>query len=171
MVFHSVDKMTSLFVHLNAPLMLYGMRHKWSGNYVLPDPDTTTFSQMFIGPLAVYLVWQFLYWLKVYVYSKEKSDRVTSARWLLDSKKGFIYNLAIKPFGPAYADYGFMLLQLLYTMVVLLPGWLLYQYDWLCLLFILFVGAASIWNGAGYYFEVFVTRYERMLKEAEQKNN
>lgn len=117
MVFHSLDKMTSLFIHLSPPLLMYGLRYKWAGEFPLPDPETVTFFDMYIRSLPLYLLWQFLYWLKgdyfrkvvnilVYVVSKHKVDRVTSARWLLGPKKGFIYNMSIKLYGEKYADYG-----------------------------------------------------------------
>lgn len=170
MVFHSLDKITSLFIHLSPPMLMFCLR--WNAHdpkYVIPTSDEVSFWYMYLMPLPFYLLWQFMYWLKVYVVSKHKTDRVTSARWLLGPQKGTIYHLSCKPFGKAYADYGFMLMQLTFTLLVLLPCRLFFEYEALNLLFLVIIGGISIWNGAGYLFEVFSARYETELAKEEQK--
>jgi len=170
MVFHSLDKITSLFIHLSPPMVMYALRWKpHDSKYFVPTTEEVSFWYMFLWPLPVYLLWQFIYWLKVYVVSKHKTDRITSARWLLGSKKGYIYSLSTVPFGPAYADYGFMILQLIFTICVLLPGRIFYQNERINLLFLVSIGTISVWNGAGYLFEVFSARYEAELVKKEQK--
>jgi hypothetical protein len=64
MVFHSLDKITSLFIHLSPPLLMYVLRYKWSGNYPIPDPSSVSFLGMYAYSLPLYICWQFLYWLK-----------------------------------------------------------------------------------------------------------
>jgi hypothetical protein len=74
-----------------------------------------------------------------------------------------------------------MLCQFVYTILVLLPCYLFFQSELACFAFLVFVGTASIWNGAGYYFEgsvvlwfalnvvVFSARYTLQLQEADKK--
>lgn len=70
LVFHSLDKTTSLFIHLTPNILLYALR--WLDN----DPDSlakyetlrgkdATFSQMVFLPIIPYLLWQVLYLIKV----------------------------------------------------------------------------------------------------------
>lgn len=46
MVFHSLDKITSVFIHLSPSLLMYGLRWKWHGTLSLPD-DFTVWVQFF----------------------------------------------------------------------------------------------------------------------------
>merc|ERR1712240_220425 len=63
LVFHSLDKLTSFFLHAFPPITVHLLR--WG---LIPSPyhfpDTTmSFSEVFSYPLGLYLTWQFGYWL------------------------------------------------------------------------------------------------------------
>lgn len=86
MVLHSVDKMTSLFIHAFPPFYTYSYR--WLGMFdrVRIQSTELTWSAWFAYPTIVYLAWQFAYLFKTEIVSKHyldnNSDVETSLRWL-----------------------------------------------------------------------------------------
>lgn len=51
MVFHSLDKITSVFIHLSPSLLMYGLRWKWHGTLSLPDDISLSVSNSLIALL------------------------------------------------------------------------------------------------------------------------
>lgn len=97
LVFHDIDKVTSLFIHIYAPFTFTTIRH------YLPDPAETFPALAEVPDLnpvrallfssLIYCIWQGLYWHFVYVGRKSKVDsgqRVTSFSYLLADKRGSI---------------------------------------------------------------------------------
>lgn len=111
MVFHSMDKITSLFIQFGPPLATYGLRWRWSGIYNVPD--TASVLHLSLLPFIPYVIWQGLYWLKgrqsflhrlnliisVYYIARDRSDRMTSARYALKKKNDWRFRLCSWPFG------------------------------------------------------------------------
>eukprot|EP01129_Flabellula_baltica_P012916 TRINITY_DN5916_c0_g1_i2.p1 TRINITY_DN5916_c0_g1~~TRINITY_DN5916_c0_g1_i2.p1 ORF type:complete len:356 (+),score=44.11 TRINITY_DN5916_c0_g1_i2:127-1068(+) len=158
MVFHSVDKITSIFIHLSPPILSYVLRWKSDlyPQYSIcenPECDVPYINFIWI-PLIPYVIWQMMYYVKVDILSSHK-ERMTSAKWLLNSQKGLIYNVSTKPFGKEKATFGFMFVQLIFTIVTFLPMKLLWHYRGLHFAFVGIIGMISIWNGANYYFDGF----------------
>lgn len=66
LVFHSVDKMTSLWLHVSPALSIWGLRWNYSRGF--PDFNEsvdTSVRTLLIYPMLVYMAWQILYLLKV----------------------------------------------------------------------------------------------------------
>ncbi len=67
----------------------------------------------------------------------------------------------------------FMAIQLLYTILVIVPTLYMYSSYWFSGFFVLLVYTWSAWNGSSYYFSVFAKRYEKehqaKLVAAEEK--
>ncbi|KAI8380905.1 uncharacterized protein BYT42DRAFT_564637 [Radiomyces spectabilis] len=197
LVFHSLDKVTSVFIHIFPPLVTYIIR--WmpelqTDSYcsssdiakayrdarfpALAELSHMRFKDAMIYSTLAYAVWQALYFIFVMVRRREKVEsglRLTSYSWLLNDthgKKGFIQKAAFC-FGSKYKLHMFMLLQLVYNVVTSMPTYLLYKYFWLHSLFLIAMFATSVWNGATYYIEVFSRRYiveiERKMVENETK--
>lgn len=97
LVFHDIDKATSLFIHIYAPFTFTNIRH------YLPDaekkfpalaqvPELNPVKALVFSSL-IYILWQWLYWQFVYVGRKakvESGERVTSFSYLLADKRGAI---------------------------------------------------------------------------------
>lgn len=183
LVFHSLDKVTSVFIHIFPPLVTYCI--KWMPelqndvycdnvtyvtNYrdarfpALGQMELPSFRDVIICSTVAYGVWQFLYYLFIMVGRRDKVEsglRLTSYSWLLDDthgKKGFIQNVAFM-FGAKWKLEMFMLLQLVYNVVTSIPTYYLYRHFWLHTTFLILMFAVSVWNGANYYIEVFSRRY------------
>jgi Protein of unknown function (DUF2838) len=125
-----------------------------------------------LWPLAFYVFWQIAYFFSTEVWHKAKLDSdprlQTSLRWLARSGKGFLHDLAHsfivklgllkpgQPFDPAttLTKVVFMTMQLLYTLVTLLPTYAMFNNYWIHSGILVLYGLAATWNGSSYYIEV-----------------
>jgi hypothetical protein len=194
LVFHSLDKVTSVFIHIFPPLVMYCV--KWMPELVkdtycdnraqvvssrdarfpaLKDLDDPSFKDVMIYATVAYAVWQLLYYLFIMVKQRDKVEsglRLTSYSWLLNDthgQKGFIQKVAFL-FGKKYKLEMFMLLQLVYHLLTSIPTYFLYRHFWLNTLFLIGMFTASVWNGANYYIEVFSRRYITEIESIQQNN-
>ncbi|KAG0174785.1 hypothetical protein DFQ28_004479 [Apophysomyces sp. BC1034] len=192
LVFHSLDKVTSVFIHIFPPLVTYTIR--WMPELqqsldatqrntrfpALAEIPTMNFKDTMFFSTVAYLIWQVLYFIFIIVKRREKVEsglRLTSYSWLLNDsqgRKGFIQHASFV-FGPKYKIYMFMLLQLVYNMATTIPTYFLYKSFWLHTTFLIAMFAASVWNGASYYIDVFSRRYnleiEQIIKKKEPTTN
>ncbi|KAG8963308.1 hypothetical protein FRC00_006951 [Tulasnella sp. 408] len=114
-----------------------------------------------------YSIWQGLYWKLVLVDRKakvESGQRTTSFSYLLNDKRGAIGRM-LQSVSAQYRLPGFMFGQLLYTVITELPAaFLLYNSPVASVIFLLIIFGVSVWNGAGFYIEVFGRKFERELE-------
>jgi len=169
LIFHSVDKVTGVFIHIYPALLMYTIRwksHLYPDHKICWDDECNlTFLDSMLYPVIAYIVWQIFYYIKVEIVAAAK-DRMRSFKYLYE-QKGSIYKLIIKPFGieRERAVHGFILVQFAFTFISLLPVKLLWSYEILNISFIVFIILSSIWHGANYYFEVFASTYKATLEE------
>ncbi|KAI9189592.1 hypothetical protein H9P43_001025 [Blastocladiella emersonii ATCC 22665] len=182
LVFHSLDKMTSVFIHLSPPLTLAAMRwldptHStaaspyYSGvpGSPLAEPVYLGITEALVGGTAIYAVWQLAYYLLILQRRRDKVYRqgyATSFTWLLGDSKGAI-SRAMNVFGERYQLVTFMALQYVYSMVTVIPAVLWSRSMILNLLFLVAILSASVWNAASFYIDVFSARYARDLANLE----
>jgi hypothetical protein len=187
-VFHSLDKVTSVFIHIFPALVTYVIR--WMPELAsstsvpimtsyrnerfpaLGGDNQMSLKECMIISTAVYIIWQTLYFIFIMVQRREKVEkglRMTSYSWLLDDrhgKKGFIQKASFA-LGSQYKLQMFMFLQLTYNLFTVFPTVFLYRHFKLHSVFLIIMFAASVWNGASYYIEVFSRRY---ILEVERKS-
>eukprot|EP01125_Pyxidicula_operculata_P002116 TRINITY_DN1205_c0_g1_i1.p1 TRINITY_DN1205_c0_g1~~TRINITY_DN1205_c0_g1_i1.p1 ORF type:complete len:337 (+),score=41.97 TRINITY_DN1205_c0_g1_i1:409-1419(+) len=180
MVFHDLDKITSLFIHVAPPLVSYCLR--WfpnvDHNYAFDDLEHSYISIYDIFCMVVfYSLWQFLYLFKTeYIDHKkfqEDETLMTSARWFTTVQPHPIYN-ALRKRGIKASPITILVgVQLIFTIFMLIPVIWIYQYQWVHASVILFAFACATWNGASYYFEVFTENYQKRIagKIKKMENN
>ncbi|KAH9894374.1 hypothetical protein C8Q73DRAFT_695384 [Cubamyces lactineus] len=171
LVFHDWDKVTSLFIHIYPPLVFSVIRHYY------PDAQTRfpalrevphmhPFTALLLSTI-IYLIWQLLYWKFVLIDRRAKvqsGQRMTSFTFLLNDKRGAI-GRALASVPPRYREESFMLGQLVYSVITELPAvFLLYDSAFWSSAYILLLFAVSVWNGGGFYIEVFGRKFERELE-------
>jgi len=115
----------------------------------------------------IYLIWQSLYWQLIMVARRQKiesGERTTSFSFLLNDKRGVIGRwLGAVP--TQWRETSFMSGQLAYALVTEIPCvFLLYDHKFWSGVFLLFIFAVSVWNGGGFYIEVFGRKFERELE-------
>jgi hypothetical protein len=190
LVFHSLDKVTSVFIHIFPALVTYVIRWmpELSSTMTVPimaayrdkrfpalaDHSYMSLKEAMLVSTFVYIIWQTLYFVFIMVQRREKVEkglRLTSYSWLLDDRKGkngIIQKVAFA-LGARYKLQMFMLLQLTYNICTVLPTVLLYRHFKLHTFFLFAMFAASVWNGASYYIEVFSRRYITEIERQSTK--
>lgn len=180
LVFHDMDKLTSVFIHLCPPLVTYCLR--WypkggdftavcghaSGNYC----SLSAYESLFT-PLYLYSFWQLGYYIKTEHLDHKKfandKDLMTSSRWMTQKEPHPVYRWFV---ARGYKGSGQLLLmgvQLLYTLVTLLPLPLFFNSFWLHTSFLFFVFMCILWGGASYYFEAFTEGYSKRLNRKREE--
>eukprot|EP01065_Artemidia_motanka_P006918 TRINITY_DN1337_c0_g1_i2.p1 TRINITY_DN1337_c0_g1~~TRINITY_DN1337_c0_g1_i2.p1 ORF type:complete len:499 (+),score=164.73 TRINITY_DN1337_c0_g1_i2:56-1498(+) len=183
LVFHSFDKVTSVYIHTYPMLLTFTWRwrqHCSGADCAVAawgqEPGWLPFRDALVLPLAAYVVWQIGYLLITEVFGTPRYDRTltTSLRYLaaqgdksptVKFVKGLCVKIGYMKKGEQFdADtlktkaviVGF---QFVYTVVTILPTFIIYRSEVAHLLFISFCCAMCTWNGAAYYFEVFASSY------------
>eukprot|EP00871_Galdieria_phlegrea_P001300 jgi/Galph1/2170/GphlegSOOS_G858.1 len=163
LVFHSLDKMTSIFIHVFPPLVTFCLRWYPQETRDLDNIGTCRlFVDMVWFPFLLYLLWQSLYLLKTEWFSRNKlkrdPDLMTSFRYLTKERNSLSFKV-ISMFGESHQLSTFVGLQLAYTLLTLVFSSFLYKSQWLHIFFLFSMAFASLWNGASYYFDIFALRY------------
>ena len=183
LVFHSLDKVTSIAIHFLPGLLTY--LERWRENSAMVDGVHDThigWKGAYLEPLLFYTGWQLLYIAKTEMWDRERlaadPSIQTSLRWLTRDSKNPMHILAkrvcrmigvLQPteeFEPEAlkTKLVFWIGQLLFVLLTLLPIPLMFRYERANLAYILFVISAAIFNGSNYYFEVFAARYLQQLE-------
>jgi len=178
LVFHSLDKLTSIFIHVFPPLTLH--LYRWGlipCDSIHPD-DEMTLSDITFLPAILYSLWQILYLLatEVFLAKKIKDDPtiVTSLRHLAKDKKNgmnILTTKVTKRLGILKPDEDFnseafkskvifFSVQGIYTILASMPTMFLYSSYKLSVIYICSIFSWCIWRGGSFYIEVFSERYK-----------
>jgi hypothetical protein len=174
LVFHDVDKLTSVFIHLCPPLVTYCLRW-YPGKHIICGSEgcSLNYYDALFTPLYFYLFWQVGYFVKTELIDRKKlqndKELMTSTRWLTQKEPHPLYQYFVSH---GYKGSGVALLmgvQLFYTMFTLLPLPTLFSNFWIHGCFLGFVFLCILWGGASYYFEVFSEGYSKRLNQKREK--
>ncbi|KAK7425434.1 hypothetical protein QQZ08_008113 [Neonectria magnoliae] len=181
LVFHSFDKVTSLFIHIMPCATLHCIVHllpsedqklRFPAIWTIrnSEPGSPTHYANVVSMLAwstiPYTFWQMAYYFFITVRRKEKiaAGRPTSFTWLRKSySKTWIGRMVLaRP--EAVQEATFMLIQYTYAVLTMLPCpiWFLSRHASAAFLVGVFIW--SIYNGATYYIDVFGTRFQKELE-------
>ncbi|TDZ28730.1 putative membrane protein [Colletotrichum spinosum] len=181
LVFHSFDKVTSLFIHIMPCATLHSIVHLWPEEVQASRfPAVWAIKHASAGsPTAYgnvvsmltwssipYAVWQLSYYFFITVRRREKiaAGRPTSFTWLRKSySKSWLGKLVLS-LPDSLQEAAFMLIQYSYAVLTMLPCpiWFLSRYASAGFLFVVFTW--SVYNGATYYIDVFGTRFQKELE-------
>lgn len=175
LVFHDVDRLTSLFIHIYPPLVLYAERWHNPHNFVYIAKEEIAWSsplESVAVPMLFYIAWQLAYLIKTEVMDRRRMDTdadiVTSARWLTVHKPHAVYKWLRSKGVTLHQNLLLILFQLAYTLLMLLPTVVFYYLEFANQLILLLVLMFACWNGANYYFEIFSERYRQRLINKEK---
>jgi hypothetical protein len=162
-VFHSLDKVTSLFIHAFPPVVAYSLR--WHQRELYGLHPTMSWHESLIAPLLPYLLWQVAYWINDSVV--EDGEMMTSYKCLA-ADSSHLVALIVHKFPESIRVFVFMALQLAYTVLTMIPCKFMYESAQFSAAMILLLVSVSVWNGASYYFDVFAVRYQESFRAKEQ---
>jgi len=180
MVFHSFDKVTSLFIHIMPCVTLHCLVHllpldlqqeRFPAIYTIknsPPGSKTHYSlaAMALWSTVPYAVWQLSYHFLITVRRREKiaAGRPTSFTWLRKSySKAWIGKLVLS-LPESMQEPAFMLIQYTYAVATMLPCPLWFWYRYASSAFLMVVFCLSVYNGATYYIDVFGKRFQTELE-------
>jgi len=185
LVFHSLDKLTSFFLHAFPPLTVHLFRWGLIPNPAIQRDAHLAPLEVLLLPLGLYLCWQLGYWTITEGLLRNQlardPDLITSLRYLAGDKKNGFRNLCLSLlcwFGltnpgedldpdSLKAKITFAITQLVYTLITILPTpFLFHSYRLSCIYMVLLYGFGT-WNGASYYIEVFAERYRLQFARLE----
>ncbi|KYR01088.1 transmembrane protein [Tieghemostelium lacteum] len=179
LVFHDVDKLTSVFIHLCPPIVTYCLRwypqSPYSEELACGGSECSyTLKEAYFIPILLYIFWQVFYYVKTEVVDQSKlandKDIMTSLRWMSIKQPHPVYKYLVKKGFTVSPLVILMLVQLLYTLGTLLAVPIIIRSFYLHTGLLIFVFVAVSWNGSSFYFEVFSENYsKRLLKEAAEK--
>ncbi|KAF2199625.1 hypothetical protein GQ43DRAFT_464680 [Delitschia confertaspora ATCC 74209] len=180
LVFHSMDKIVSLFIHIMPCVTLHCLVHLLPSEYQQAhypaiytirtsapgSPEHYTLFQMMLWATCPYAVWQLAYHFLITVRRREKiaAGRPTSFTWLRKSyAKNFLGKLVLS-LPNSLQESAFMLIQYLYAVLTMIPCPIWFWYRWASGIFLTSVFMWSVYNGATFYIDVFGNRFRKELE-------
>lgn len=184
LVFHSLDKVTSLFIHVMPPVTLHCLVHLTPAslqqsrfpavyNILNSSADSPAHYSLLgmIGWASLpYACWQLSYHFFITVRRAEKiaAGRPTSFTWLRRSYSKTWIGRFVLSLPDALQEFAFMCIQYFYALLTILPCPLWFWYRWLSAAFLFTVFTWSIWNGANYYMDVFGKKFQNELEQMKR---
>jgi len=176
MVFHSLDKVTSLFIHIMPPVVLHCLVHSLDPAIVearfpaisrVKNIEHYGLKEMVIWATVPYLVWQLSYHFLITVRRREKiaAGRPTSFTWLRKSYANTWIGKMVNSLPEYLQEPAFMFIQYSYAVVTMLPCPFWFYHRTFSALFISAVFLWSAYNGASYYIDVFGKRFQKELDQ------
>ncbi|GEM07189.1 hypothetical protein Rt10032_c02g1206 [Rhodotorula toruloides] len=158
LVFHSLDKIISLAIHIFPPFVFVVIRHFYPHDLAIARypalkelPHLNPWRSMAIC-MTTYIVWQLLYFHFVINLraAKIKEGRATSFTYMVNDKKRLIGKIAARV-PPQWREAAFMGGQAIYTFVTLLiPIFVLYDSKTWSAIYLVALFAISAYNGASF---------------------
>lgn len=184
LVFHSMDKVVSTFIHIMPPVTLHCMVHLtpvdmlkerfpavYSIKFSEPgDPEHYSLGAMIIWATVPYIFWQLAYHFMITVRRADKiaAGRPTSFTWLRKSyAKAWIGKLVLS-LPEALQEPAFMFIQYGFALSTMIPSPIWFWYRWASGLYMAALFTWSIHNGATYYIDVFGKRFQKELDQLKQ---
>mmetsp|Transcript_130549 Transcript_130549/g.325715 ORF Transcript_130549/g.325715 Transcript_130549/m.325715 type:complete len:341 (+) Transcript_130549:46-1068(+) len=181
LVFHSLDKITSCFIHVSPFLTCYVIRYHqaevnqgWNVftsrhfEFELLPPQEVGLMETFVYPFCFFLCHQVMYALCVNVVCRlpEDPEYLTCYRYLISGSVGD--KLKKLPGGERFLPFWYFTANATLVACLLLPGILYYRYFWLMIAYGTALVLVCIWNGANFYVEVFSKNYQKEVVERAQ---
>ncbi|KZN86978.1 putative membrane protein [Penicillium chrysogenum] len=181
MVFHSMDKVVSLFIHIMPPVTLHCIVHltpveklkeRFPAVYNIKfsqpgDPEHYGLGAMILLSTAPYVVWQLMYHFLITVRRRDKiaAGRPTSFTWLRKSYSKAWIGRFVLSLPEALQEPCFMFIQYGFALSTMIPCPIWFWYRWASGLYMAALFVWSIHNGATYYIDVFGKRFQKELEQ------
>lgn len=185
LVFHSVDKVTSLFIHIMPCATLHCIVHLLSREmleatfpavavikYSEPGtPEHYSLWAMILWVTLPYAVWQLSYHFLITVRKRSKiaAGNPTSFTFLKKSYKNNPLGKFVLSCPDSLQEPVFMVIQYSYALLTMVPCPLWFWYRWASSVFMMVILAWSSWNGATFYIDVFGRRMEKELNALKKE--
>lgn len=184
MVFHSLDKMTSFFIHIMPPLTCYLQRWDVIPGSVPAEGLSLGLASWLVVPMLLYSAWQAFYLYIQHTVIDKDPELVTSLRYLTSCPRNPMYiitmdvciRLGVLQKGEKYTSDDtktkiiFVVGQWVYMFLMLLPAPLCFYLRFLNTSFLSFLILAGIWRGGSYYIFKFSKSYNQKFEMPNKEN-
>lgn len=181
LVFHSFDKVTSLFIHIMPCATLHCIVHLYPAAEqavrfpaVFNIKNSTPGSSAAYGNLVSmlgwsslpYAMWQLVYYVFITVRRRDKiaAGRPTSFTWLRKSYSKTWLGKIVLSLPNALQEPAFMLIQYSYSITTMIPCPIWFYSRAASAAFLMVVFTWSVYNGSTYYIDVFGKRFQKELE-------
>lgn len=181
LVFHSFDKVTSLFIHIMPCATLHCLVHlltpeQQAANHPAvwvikhsPPGSPTAYANvlsMLAWSSIPYAIWQLSYYFFITVRRREKiaAGRPTSFTWLRKSYSKVWIGRFVLSLPESLQETAFMLIQYAYAILTMLPCPIWFYSRLASSMFLMVVFTWSVYNGSTYYIDVFGNRFQKELE-------
>ena len=181
LVFHSFDKVTTLFIHIMPCATLHCIVHlfdpeeqkrRFPAIWTIKNspPGSPTAYANLVSMLAwsslPYALWQFGYYFFITIRRRDKiaAGRPTSFTWLRKSYSKTWIGKFVLSLPDILQEPAFMMIQYFYAVLTMLPCPLWFLSRPASSIFLVTVFAWSIYNGSTYYIDVFGKRFQKELE-------
>ena len=174
LVFHSVDKMTSTYIHTVPVLLSFGIRWfpqksalLWHDSFPT-EPIPPSLYWNVLVPFCIVVLHTLLYTLLVNVILRPEEHIITSYRYLKSKSS------VKKMFGQDPPYIVFVVMNWVMCLIFSLMTYFVYQYFYLHIVAMIAELVFIVWNGAGFYVDVFrmsIIRQASPILEGDKKEN
>lgn len=181
LVFHSIDKTTSVFIHVSPVLLSYVARwhlndREYSGRFeytvCLNDDCSIDWLYSYAYAVAFFAIHQVIYFFLVhFVWRKsieENPKALTTYRYLMRNKRSPMYKAAMMC-GPGASRVMFSVWYVVFSAIIMLPSLLMYEYEGVHMAVLILVVITVVWNGSTWYMDVFRSSGRRGSLRAKPK--
>lgn len=180
LVFHSLDKVTSLFIHIMPPLVLHCLVHQLDPAYQavrfpaisrVRGVEQYGLGDMILYATIPYATWQISYHFMITVRraAQIKAGRPTSFTWLRRSYAKTWIGKFVLMLPESLQELAFMMIQYGYALLTMLPCTFWFYSKRMSAVFLACLGLWSVYNGATYYIDVFGKRFQKELEELKKE--
>ncbi|KAJ8316998.1 hypothetical protein KUTeg_004902 [Tegillarca granosa] len=165
LVFHSVDKVTSSYIHILPGLLSFGIR--WypeeTSKYWFKDfVKSFTFNEMsilwlMVLPLFCFMFHSLMYYCIIHIIVKPSEEYVTSFSYLGQKEDSCLFKI-FNCFGSRWRTFSFYFFNTLFCLATLLGVLLVYNFYIAHCVLLAVMSLVIIYNGGSYYMDVFSTR-------------
>jgi len=181
-VFHSLDKMTSFYIHIMPALTCYLQRWDVIPGSVPEEGLSLSFTEAIITPMMLYSAWQAFYLYIQYTVIDHDLELVTSMRYLTQSPRNPMYiitmdvciRLGVLSKDEKYSSEDtktkiiFVVGQWAYMALMILPAPIYFYFRFLNTTYLFILILAGIWRGGSYYIFKFSKIYNNKFEPSKK---
>lgn len=164
---HSVDKITSLVIHVLPGLALWDLQSNQCTGFTTKIYQLTDF---YLYASYSYFIWFFMYYFIIFCLTYERCIRkgnLTLYQWAMEDHTTLTYSYT-GLLGERFRPFMFLSQHAISNLVLFCIAYILLLNYYLLTLSIFLTLCWSAWNGATYYIELFSRRYEKDLLKIEE---
>jgi hypothetical protein len=164
---HSIDKITSLVIHILPGLALWGVQAGECPGFNVKVYSLTDF---YLYASGSYFIWLFFYYLIIFGLTYERCIRkgnLTMYRYAMEDHTTLTYKYC-GLLGERFRPLMFLSQHALSNLVLFCIAFVLISNFWALSLSMVFVISWSAWNGATYYIDLFARRYEKDIMKIQE---